>query len=227
MAETVGREPVFEERLTGWFASDAKAVAIPAFMAAVVCWALGLGWLALFAALLGAAVAAFFRNPDREIPADPRAVIAPADGRVIEVVPVEMADGSRALRIGIFLSVFDVHINRAPVAGRVLELARSGDEYLAAFNREAPERNVRLAMKLETESGAPVWVVQITGWIARRIVCHVREGEWLGRGIRYGLIRFGSRTDVLLPENCQAQVTAKQRVWGGRSIIATFPGDAS
>lgn len=213
---------VFVERLTAPFASDAKPAAIPALLLAAVCAFLGYGWLALLFAGLAAALAAFFRNPTRTIPDDPLAVVAPADGRVIDVAEIELEDGGRALRIGIFLSVLNVHINRAPVAGRVLALKRAGEEYLAAFNPEAERRNVRVAMKLETETGLIVWVVQITGWIARRIVCHAREGEWLARGIRYGLIRFGSRTDVLLPTDCRALVKAKDRVRGGSSVIATF-----
>ena len=175
---------------------------------------------------LGVFAAAFFRNPERALPADPDAVLAPADGKVIEVGECELQDGRKGLRIGIFLSVFDVHVNRAPVAGRVVALARSGTEFLAAFNPAAAERNVQLAMDLETASGARVRVVQITGLIARRIVCHAREGEWLARGVRYGLIRFGSRTDVLLPLAAEPRVAVGDRVRGGSSVVARLAGSA-
>ncbi len=179
----------FSERLTGPLASEAYLIAgAPLALCVGAFWH---GHMALggFLLALGVFFAAFFRNPTREIPSEAGLVVAPADGRVIEVGEVELEGGEKALRIGIFLSVFNVHINRAPVAGRVVRFERAGDAYLAAFNREAEKRNVRLAMKIESETGAPVWVVQITGLIARRIVCHVEEGETLARGDRYGLIR--------------------------------------
>ena len=119
---------------------------------------------------------------------------------------------TKALRIGIFLSIFDVHVNRAPVAGRVLAKKRGGEKYLAAFNKAAERHNVRCAMTLETAGGAEVDVVQITGLIARRIVCQPAVGEWLARGVRYGMIRFGSRTDVVLPVGSEARVAVGDRV---------------
>jgi phosphatidylserine decarboxylase len=152
--------------------------------------------------------------------------VAPADGRVIEVAECEGPDGRKALRIGIFLSIFDVHVNRAPVAGRVLRLERGGSAFLAAFRPDAAARNVQLAMDLETASGARVRVVQITGLVARRIVCHAREGEWLAKGVRYGLIRFGSRTDVLLPSSAEPRVAVGDRVRGGQDVVARLPAGA-
>jgi phosphatidylserine decarboxylase len=220
------RAPIFRERLTGRFAPEAAVAALPPLAAGAFAAAAGAGWLALPLLALGAFGAAFFRNPARELPSDPDAVVAPADGRVVEVGVCELPDGRKALRIGIFLSVFDVHVNRAPVAGRVLGLARSGSEYLAAFRPEAAARNVQLALELETASGARVGVVQITGWIARRIVCHAQVGEWLPRGARYGLIRFGSRTDVLLPADAEACVARGARVRGGRDVVARLSGAA-
>jgi phosphatidylserine decarboxylase len=144
----------------------------------------------------------------------------------MDVGVCELPDGRKVLRIGIFLSVFDVHVNRAPVAGRVRSIERSGSEYFAAFRPEAVARNVQLALELETASGARVGVVQITGWIARRIVCHAQVGEWLTRGSRYGLIRFGSRTDVLLPPEAEPRVARGARVRGGSDVIARLGGAA-
>jgi phosphatidylserine decarboxylase len=152
--------------------------------------------------------------------------VSPADGKVIAVDEIELAGGEKALRIGIFLSVFDVHVNRAPVAGRVVAIERSGHAFLAAFNPEAEGRNVRLDVTLELASGARVRVAQITGLIARRIVCHAEVGEWLPRGARYGLIRFGSRTDVVLPAGSRASVKRGDRVRGGASVVAELPGGA-
>lgn len=218
-----GAAPIFSERLTGRFAPDVRFSALPLLAAGALAAAFGALWLALPLLALGVFTAAFFRNPEREIPADPEAVVAPADGKVIAVGECELADGRKGLRIGIFLSVFDVHVNRAPVAGRVLGLTRSGSAFLAAFNPAAAQRNVQLALDLETASGARVQVVQITGLIARRIVCQVREGEWLERGARYGLIRFGSRTDVVLPAGAEARVRVGERVAGGSSVLARLP----
>jgi phosphatidylserine decarboxylase len=166
---------------------------------------------------------AFFRNPAREIPGDERSVVAPADGRVLEAGEILRPDGSRAKRVGIFLSVFDVHVNRSPVAGRIVSLERGGTLFLAAWNRRAETENVRLELELETARGERVGVVQITGLIARRIVCHPRVGEWLERGSRYGLIRFGSRTDVVLPLEAELRVRPGERVRGGASLIARLP----
>ena len=219
--------PVFQERLTGPLAQDAYAIALPLALAGVAALAFGRPALGLLGLALALFVTAFFRNPDREIPPGERAVVAPADGRVIALDEVELPGGEKGLRIGIFLSVFDVHVNRAPVAGRVVAIERAGDSYLAAFNPEAETRNVRLDLTLELASGARVRVAQITGLIARRIVCHARVGEWLPRGARYGLIRFGSRTDVVLPVGSSALVAKGDRVWGGSSVLAELPGAAA
>jgi phosphatidylserine decarboxylase len=215
--------PVFEERLTWLLAPDAYRFAVPLLGGGLFCLALGWGFLGWLALGLGAFVTAFFRNPPRQIPPG-NSVVSPADGKVIAVDEIEAAGGEKALRIGIFLSVFDVHVNRAPVAGRVVAIERSGDAYLAAFNPEAETRNVRLDLTLELASGARVRVAQITGLIARRIVCHAQVGEWLPRGARYGLIRFGSRTDVVLPAGSRALVKRGDRVRGGASIVAELPG---
>lgn len=219
--------PIFEERLTGWLAPDAVRFAVPLLLAGVLGLALGFGVLGVLALGLGAFVTAFFRNPARQIPPGERSVVAPADGRVIALDEIEGPGGEKALRIGIFLSVFDVHVNRAPLAGRVVAIERSGNAFLAAFNPEAEKRNVQLALVLELASGVRIRVVQITGLIARRIVCHAQVGEWLPRGSRYGLIRFGSRTDVVLPGGSRALVKRGDRVRGGASLVAELPGAAT
>ncbi len=212
--------PVFAERPTERVVPDAwRFAAVPAGLG-VGALLLGGGWLALLLLGLAAFVVAFFRNPERPLPPDPLAVVAPADGRVIAVDEVEEADGRKGVRIGIFLSVFNVHVNRAPLAGRVRSIARGGTKFLAAFDPRGETENVRLAMDLELADGRAVRVTQITGLVARRIVCHPQVGEWLGRGVRYGLIRFGSRTDVLLPPGSEVRVQKGDRVKGGRDVIA-------
>ena len=218
--------PVFQERLTGPLAPDAYAIAIPLALAGVAALAFGATALGLLALGLSLFVTAFFRNPSREIPPGEREVVSPADGRVIALDELELPSGEKGLRIGIFLSVFDVHVNRVPVAGRVVAIERSGDAFLAAFNPEAETRNVRLDLTLELASGLRVRVAQITGLIARRIVCHAQQGEWLERGVRYGLIRFGSRTDVVLPPGSRALVAKGDRVRAGSTVVAELPGGA-
>jgi len=225
--ETPPQAPVFEERLTRTFAPDVYTTSLPLVAMAGVCLALQWWIAATLALLLGLFTAFFFRNPPREIPGDDRTVVAPADGRVIDAGEIETETGGKALRIGIFLSIFDVHVNRAPIAGRVLAKKRGGEKYLAAFNKAAERRNVRCAMTLETAGGAEVDVVQITGLIARRIVCQPAVGEWLARGVRYGMIRFGSRTDVVLPIGSEARVAVGDRVSGGSSVIAVLAGEVT
>ena len=211
--------PVFDERPTEPIAPVAwRLAALPLGMALAFLLARS-SWTLLWLGLAGF-VLAFFRNPQRSIPGDERAVVSPADGRVIAVGEVEDGDGSKRLRIGIFLSIFNVHVNRAPVAGRVVEIVRSGSQYLAAFNLDAERLNVSCSLTLETARGERVRVVQTTGFIARRIVCHPRVGEWIRRGDRYGLIRFGSRTDVLLPAGARPRVRVGDRVRSGSSIVA-------
>ncbi len=215
--------PRFEERPTEFVVRDAFLLgAVPLTLAAMVGAA---GFTGLGFAFLGLTlfVGLFFRNPKRLIPGDDRTVVAPADGRVIEAGEVELEDGTKGKQVAIFLSVFDVHVNRAPVPGRVVSIERSGSKFLAAFNRKAETENVRLDMLIETDRGELVVVSQITGLIARRIVCHPEVGEWLDRGVRYGLIRFGSRTDVLLPGTAELRTRRGERVHGGSTVIAQLP----
>jgi phosphatidylserine decarboxylase len=212
--------PIFAERPTEFVVRDAWTLGVAPLALAGLC---GLaGWTVAGFGLLGLTVfvACFFRNPPRVIAGDETAIVAPADGRVIEVGEIEQPDGSKALRIGIFLSVFNVHVNRCPMAGRVVAIERGGQRFLAAFNRSAETENVRCAMTLETAAGVRFQVIQITGLIARRIVCHPQIGDWIRRGDRYGLIRFGSRTDVILPPTATAKVKVRDRVRGGSSVVA-------
>ena len=218
--------PVFTERPTEFIVKDAYVLGALPLALAGVAGALGPLWLGV--ALLGCTlfVAAFFRNPPRFIAGDERSVVAPADGRVLEAGEIELPDGSKAKRVGIFLSVFNVHVNRAPIAGRVVSIERGGTSFLAAFDRRAELANVRCTLTLDTAQGERVRVVQITGLIARRIVCHPLVGDWLRRGDRYGLIRFGSRTDVVLPLSAELRVRRGDRVRGGSSVVAQLPSVA-
>ena len=220
------RGPLFRERPREFIVRDALTLGVAPLALAGLAGLLG--WTGIGYALLGLSlfVAFFFRNPPRLLPGDERTVVAPADGRVLEAGEIERPDGTKARRVGIFLSIFDVHVNRVPVAGRVVAVERGGEKHLAAFNRRAEAENVRCEMTLETERGERVGVAQIAGLIARRIVCHPRPGEWIARGARYGLIRFGSRTDVVLPMDAELRVRRGERVRGGSSVIAQLPREA-
>jgi phosphatidylserine decarboxylase len=219
--------PVFVERPTEALVPDAWRLGSVPLALSALCGVAGAPlWGAVFL-VLALFVGFFFRNPERRIPGDERSAVAPADGRVIEAGEIEEPDGSKAVRVGIFLSIFDVHVNRAPLSGRVLAIERGGSEFLAAFSPEAEQRNVRCTLVLETERGERVKVTQITGLVARRIVCHPHVGEWLRRGERYGLIRFGSRTDVVLPAGSELRVTRGERVKGGSTVLAVLPGGAT
>lgn len=181
-------------------------------------------WLAVLPVLAFAYILYFFRDPEREIPAGPREIVAPADGVVISVGEYEenVFTKQKMKRVAIFLSVFDVHVNRAPVAGTVKQTVHKPGEFLDARHPEIDVRNESLDWWLETARGTVV-VRQIAGLIARRIVAWSKEGDQLAKGERFGMIRFGSRTDVYLPLECEVLVEKGQRVAGGSSLIARWP----
>jgi phosphatidylserine decarboxylase len=162
---------------------------------------------------LGALVVAFFRDPDREPPADPALVVAPADGRVTAV---------EGARISIFLSVFDVHVNRAPVAGRVAALDYRPGRFGNAMRARSAAQNEQNRITLETPSGA-VLVTQIAGLLARRIVFWPRVGDRVERGQRIGMIKFGSRTDLVLPPGFEWLVRVGDHVRAGATPVARLP----
>ena len=215
--------PLFEERPTEFIVRDAFALGAVPLALAGLAGLVGLEWLGYACMGLTVFVACFFRNPPRDISGDERTVVSPADGRVITVGDAELPDGTKVPRVGIFLSVFNVHVNRAPVAGRVVSIERAGAKFLAAFNPRVDAENVRCAMTLETAFGESVRVVQITGLIAWRIVCHPEVGETIRRGARYGLIRFGSRTDVYLPPGSVVAVERGAKVRGGSTALGRLP----
>jgi phosphatidylserine decarboxylase len=181
--------------------------------------------LAWIAVLITAWIAYFFRDPPRVTPLREGLIVAPGDGRIsaIEKVrpPVELGLGEMPrVRISIFLSVFDVHINRTPVAGRVARLIYTPGSFLNASLDKASDENERCAMVLAVPDGTEIAVVQIAGLIARRIVTFARMGDNLGIGERFGLIRFGSRVDLYLPPEHTPLVAVGQRAIGGETIMA-------
>jgi len=167
----------------------------------------------------------FFRDPPRGVPQEDGLLIAPADGLVQMVVeavpPAELGLGDQPLtRVSIFLSVFDVHINRVPCAGTVETMAYRPGKFLNAAAEKASEENERMAIAFRRADGRLIGCVQIAGWVARRIVCCIRPGQAVAAGERFGHIRFGSRTDLYLPSGARLLVAAGQRMIGGETVMA-------
>jgi phosphatidylserine decarboxylase len=183
--------------LVGWFARPAWAL-VPFLLASFFLW--------------------FFRDPERVIPETAGAVVSPADGKVTDVSWVTNA-GEKQARISIFLSVFDVHVNRSPIAGIVRDVRYRKGKFLNAMNAASAEENEQNVVRVEGD-GQVVIFKQIAGLLARRIVFHPRVGDRVERGQRVGLIKFGSRTDVLLNSAASLQVKVGDRVRGGASILA-------
>jgi phosphatidylserine decarboxylase len=163
----------------------------------------------------------FFRDPERVIPEAPGLIVSPADGKVTLVETVETVAGPQR-RISIFLNVFNVHVNRAPIAGNVQLIDYQKGKYLNAMNPESAVANERNYVEVAGEL-CTVAFTQIAGLLARRIIFQKKVGDWVHRGERVGLIKFGSRVDVLFPLSCEVQVSAGQIVHGGASILAIMP----
>lgn len=176
----------------------------------------GLTLLALFCFILLLFVAFFFRDPGREIPADPDSIVSPADGRVIKIEKMD----SGLTRISIFLSVFDVHVNRAPIGGKLVRQTYHPGRFHLAFDDRASVENERLVLTIQNERR--VTFSLIAGIVARRIIPWIKEGELVTKGDRIALIRFGSRVDIDLPEDCELAVEKGDRVRGGSSTIARW-----
>ncbi|MEU0885204.1 phosphatidylserine decarboxylase [Lentzea sp. NPDC005914] len=178
--------------------------------------------------LVTAWVAWFFREPKRVTPTRPNLAVAPADGTVSHVVdavpPAELGLGTQPMtRVSVFLSVFDVHVQRVPADGEIVQVSYHPGKFLSADLDKASEENERNTVWLRTTSGVDLVVVQIAGLVARRIVCEVAEGEKVAAGQTYGLIRFGSRVDLYVPRGSRVLVEAGQRTIGGETVLAELP----
>ena len=198
------------------------------FIAGFAIVTIGLTWLAAPLGWIGAILTAwciyFFRDPPRQTPLSDDLVVSPADGIVSSIgyfiPPPELGLGAEPMqRISVFMSVFDCHVNRMPVAGRVAKIAYKPGLFVSADLDKASEDNERSGMLIDTAAGR-IGVVQIAGLIARRIVCFVREGETIGVGDRFGLIRFGSRVDVFLPEGVRVLVGQGSKAIAGETVLA-------
>jgi phosphatidylserine decarboxylase len=178
-------------------------------------------WLGTFFLVATLFVLWFFRNPNRATPEDKKAVISPADGRVIKIEEVEEEEllKGRARKVSIFMSVFNVHVNRAPCAGVVKKIVYRKGRFFAANLDKASALNERNSVLIETEDGHRILTIQIAGVIARRIVCWVTEGMGIGKGERFGLIKFGSRLEVFMPLDATIPVKVGDRVRAGETRI--------
>ena len=179
---------------------------------------LGFWPVALLFGILAAFMAFFFRDPERRPPSDPNVVVAPADGRVTRVKPIAGGGESSATVVSIFLSPLDVHINRAPIGGEITNVSYARGKFLMATNENASLVNEQNALTIEGEK-ITVVCKQIAGILARRIICWKQAGDRVALGERFGLIKFSSRTDILLPANVEVLVAVGARVQGGTTII--------
>ncbi len=187
----------------------------------VIGWKI-LAWVGVFLTLF---IAFFFRNPRRKIPSLQNAILSPADGRIVYLGECEEGRylRERAMKVSIFMSLFDVHVNRAPVSAKVLERSYNPGRFLVASVDKASLLNEQNALVLETEDRLKILLVQIAGFVARRIVCYAQAGDLVTKGEIFGLIRFGSRIDLYLPPGVKPAVKIGQHVKGGESIIGYQP----
>ena len=185
---------------------------------------LGMTYLTLFGLLVTFCFCGFFRDPDRVIPNQPDGIVSPADGKVISVGPVDgtsFYEGS-CQKISIFMSVFNVHVNRVPFDGKIKNVGYHPGKFFAANLDKASLQNEHNAVFLETADGKLICTVQVAGLIARRIICKVQSGDDVCKGQRYGMICFGSRLDVYLPDDAEIEVTVGDKVKSGSSVIGRF-----
>lgn len=197
---------------------------VPLAVLSVISYAFHIFWLGGFFLAAALFVLWFFRNPERKIPEDPHFILSPADGRVLKI---EELDGNDMLRgrckkISIFMSVFNVHVNRMPCSGRVKEIRYRKGKFFSANLDKASELNESNAVLIETDDKKEILTIQIAGLIARRIVCWTKEGMEATRGERFGLIRFGSRLEVFLPLEAEVFVKRGDRVRAGETRIGCF-----
>ena len=202
---------------------DGLYYGISLLVVAVVVW-VGTHWISLTAipVLLAVFFLWFFRDPEREIPTGPGLIVSPGDGKVEEAEWIETTVGSR-FRVSIFLSVVDVHVNRAPISGRVALMEYREGQFLNAMNPESAILNEQTLIVIE-DGEHSVSFKQIAGLLARRIVCDLKTGDVVQRGQRMGMIKFGSRVDVLMPADVELRVKPGDRVQGGKTVLGVLPG---
>jgi len=194
---------------------------VPAAILTLLLWLLGWRILTFLGIVITLFIAFFFRNPQRKIPSLENAILSPADGKVIFVgeSPEKRYLQERAMKVSIFMSILDVHMNRSPVSGKVVKAVYNPGEFFVANAEKSSLLNEQNGILLLTEDHFKILVVQIAGIVARRIVCYAKVGDTLRRGEFIGMIRFGSRVDLYLPTTVTPIVKVGQRVKGGESVI--------
>jgi phosphatidylserine decarboxylase len=199
-------------------------IAMGLFGVALFLWLdLRVGW-GLFV-LITLFVISFFRDPERQVPQDEKAVLSPADGRILLIEEKEMTPFSTGpvIKISIFMSIFNCHVNRVPRSGKIEKVLYRAGRFFSANQDRASAQNEQNAVLLRTQEGQEISFVQVAGLIARRIVCWVKPGETIKRGERFGLIRFGSRVDLFLPASTRIRIQRGDKVKAGLTILGELP----
>jgi len=199
---------------------DAYRFAIPPILIGVACFVFGWKWPAGILVFLGLFIFYFFRDPERVIPPDAGLVVSPADGHVVEIVDEEF-ESKMGHRVSIFLSIWDVHVQRAPVAGRIENVVYHPGKFYGAYRAAASRENEQNVIYIDTPKGTLVFK-QIAGAIARRVICWKQPGEEVAIGERVGMIRFGSRVDIWLPMEAEVTVRHGQFAKGGETVVAKW-----
>jgi phosphatidylserine decarboxylase len=199
---------------------------IPGLIVTILLFFLSIFFAGIILGIISIFVMYFFRDPNRSCDAGEDTVLSPADGTIVDIRHLESNNnrmGAPALKISIFMSVFNVHVNRIPAKGKVSGIVYNPGRFFSANLDKASEQNEKNSVTLNTDSGHKVVVVQIAGLIARRIVCWVKAGDEVAAGQRFGLIRFGSRVDIYLPGDSHVTARLKDRVKAGESVIGYLP----
>lgn len=198
---------------------------LPLAVVSLVFWITGFAVAAGLFTLLTLFVLLFFRDPERVSPLGDKSVLSAADGKVVQIascVEPNFLKGP-AIKVSVFMSLFDAHINRIPMTGRIVEAAHTDGKFIRADREQASFSNEQNALLIENPEGVRLLVVQVAGVLARRIVCRVKKGDGVQRGERFGLIQFGSRLDMYLPANAAVQVRLRQKTAAGKTIIGVLP----
>ena len=200
--------------IEGTMAKEGYSFLLPLLLVVILCFSSGMNWLGSIFLALSVFIAYFFRDPERLIPADEGAIVSPADGKIVGIA----AETDKTTRVSIFLSVFNVHINRSPVAGEVESVRYLPGKFKVAFDATASAENEQNVLVIRSGSDK-IKFSQIAGILARRIVCWKKPGDSVAKGERVGLIKFGSRVDIFLPENASLSIKLGDKVQGGASVI--------
>lgn len=207
----------------GWTFIIAGFLLTIIFLMGALKWdSLGLNIVSSIFAILTIFIAFFFRDPDRVSPTDPMSLVSPADGKIVVIKEIDNHPfiGGPAVRISIFLSVFDVHVNRVPASGTIEYMKYNPGKFFPAFEEKASDKNEQTEIGMTTSTGHKIIFTQIAGIIARRIICNIKESDSVTKGERFGMIRFGSRSDIILPHNSVLNVKIGDKVIGGLTEIA-------